>query len=1085
MSSVGRINLDLNINSRGFNRQVDNIAKNTQSKFSAMSIAVGNILANLATKAVASLGGFVKDCLDKGSELTELENVVDSVFTTMSDKVDNFAKNALDSYGLTEQQAKHMIGTFGAMSKSFGYTEAQAYDMSTRLTALAGDVASFYNLDIDESYTKMKSVYTGETESLKELGVVMTQAALDQFALANGYGRTTSQMTEQEKVALRLAFVENKLAVASGDVIRTQDSWANQTRRLAGQFESLKAAIGQGLINVLTPVLKVINIIMAKLVQLANAFKSFTEMITGKKSGGGGGSPAEAMQGVADAAQSASDATEGVSGSAKKAADSAKKAQKALMGFDEINKLTKTDTSAGAGGGGGGGAGGGVSFDNIDFSGAVEEQEKKLNSTIDSIKSKFEELVGVFKEGFKSGLGDDFEKSVERTKKHVSSIKKSVKSIFTDPKVISAADEWAEKVTFALGQVAGSAASIGQTIIENLVGGVDEYLKESKDYIVERIVGIFDVSGKIAEIIGNFCEAFAEIFEVFRGDNAKQITADIIGIFSDALLGVIELVGRLMADVLDAITRPIIENKDKIKKAIDDTLGPISKVLSTIHDSVKATFDKIFEVYDSKIHPMFVAIGDALSSMVDTITTTYSTYIAPILDKLADKFSKVWNEHIQPLINSIIDLFGKVADCVGKFWTEVLKPLVDWIAQNVVPVVAPVFEAFANLVMDFVANVADVLKGIVDALGGVIDFITGIFTGDWELAWTGIKEIFTGIWDAIKAFFSGIWDALCGIVDVAVKGIKAVISTVFNAIKSIFTSVWNHIKTFFGSILNYLKDIAKIQFEAIKAIIKSVMDAIKSIITSIWNAIKSAVSSALGAIKSAVSSAWHSIKSTISSLMGSIKSNISSSWTAIQSKISSIVSTIKSGVLSGFRAIKSGIASIMSGIKNNITSVFHGIWSFIKSIVNTIIGGIQKMINSIIGGLNAMGSALNALKFDVPDWVPSIGGKKFGLNVPKISTVTLPRLAQGGYVKANQPQPVIIGDNKTQGEIVAPEGKMLEVMLTALQTFFSQLKDAGYGAGNKAEAVGDISIPIYLDGTLLDEVIVTAQQRRRLRSGGR
>ena len=103
-----------------------------------------------------------------------------------------------------------MIGTFGAMSKSFGYTEAQAYDMSTRLTALAGDVASFYNLDIDESYTKMKSVYTGETESLKELGVVMTQAALDQFALANGYGRTTSQMTEQEKVALRLAFVENK-----------------------------------------------------------------------------------------------------------------------------------------------------------------------------------------------------------------------------------------------------------------------------------------------------------------------------------------------------------------------------------------------------------------------------------------------------------------------------------------------------------------------------------------------------------------------------------------------------------------------------------------------------------------------------------------------------------------------------------------------------------------------------------------------------------------------------------------------------------------------------------------------------------
>ena len=113
-----------------------------------------------------------------------------------------------------------------------------------------------------------------------------------------------------------------------------------------------------------------------------------------------------------------------------------------------------------------------------------------------------------------------------------------------------------------------------------------------------------------------------------------------------------------------------------------------------------------------------------------------------------------------------------------------------------------------------------------------------------------------------------------------------------------------------------------------------------------------------------------------------------------------------------------------------------------------------------------------------------IGGGTFGFNIPTISKVSLPRLAEGGYVRANQPQPVIVGDNKTQGEIIAPEGKILAITLQALEQFFSRLKDAGYSSNGNGE-VGDIIIPIYLDGSMLDEVIVTAQQRRNLRSGGR
>ena len=118
----------------------------------------------------------------------------------MSKQIDQFAKNASTQFGLSETMSKRFTGTFGAMAKAFGFNEKAAYDMSTTLTGLSGDVASFYNISQDEAYTKLKSVFTGETESLKDLGIVMTQTALDSYALANGFGKTSANMSEMEQV---------------------------------------------------------------------------------------------------------------------------------------------------------------------------------------------------------------------------------------------------------------------------------------------------------------------------------------------------------------------------------------------------------------------------------------------------------------------------------------------------------------------------------------------------------------------------------------------------------------------------------------------------------------------------------------------------------------------------------------------------------------------------------------------------------------------------------------------------------------------------------------------------------------------
>ena len=302
-TSVGQIGLDLVVNQNRFQSQMRGIESLAKKAGATLAAAFG----------VKKLIDFGKSCLELGSDLAEVQNVVDVTFPNMTTQVDKFAKSAAQSFGLSETMAKQFTGTFGAMAKAFGFSEKQAYNMGSSLTKLAGDVASFYNLSQDEAYTKLKSVFTGETESLKDLGVVMTQTALDSYALANGFGKTTAKMSEAEKVALRYSFVQNQLAAAQGDFARTSGSWANQVRILTLQFDSLKATIGQGLINIFTPVIRVINTVIGKLITLANAFKSFTELITGQKSSNSasgqisaiGSAAAGASAGMDDAASSA------------------------------------------------------------------------------------------------------------------------------------------------------------------------------------------------------------------------------------------------------------------------------------------------------------------------------------------------------------------------------------------------------------------------------------------------------------------------------------------------------------------------------------------------------------------------------------------------------------------------------------------------------------------------------------------------------------------------------------------------------------------------------------------------------------
>ncbi len=721
LKSDGTVYIDTRVDTKGFGKGMNNMQSQVgglTGAFKKLGTAIG------AAFAITQLVRFGQKAIELGSDLQEVQNVVDTVFTSMSEQVDEFARSAAESAGLSETMAKRYVGTFGAMAKSFGFAESDAYNMSTALTQLAGDVASFYNITQDEAYTKLKSVFSGETETLKELGIVMTQNALDAFAMAEGIGKTTSQMTEQEKVALRYRFVMDQLTSASGDFIRTSDGWANQMRILKLNIESIMASFGQALINFFTPIIKLVNTLLSRIATLANSFKAFSEMIMGKKATSGGtGQTASVLGELEDGYSSAADSAEDLASATEKANKANKKY---LTGLDEIKTFqTSTDGLSDL-------SIGGISGTPVDF-GTVNTEVEETSTVFDGLIEKAKELADLFKAGFMDGLGD-FQPRLETIKDSLQSIKDSIIDIFSDPGVKRAMNRFTNTLAYSLGQMVGSIASIGLTIGANLIGGLAKYLEQNSDRIKGYLTNMFNIGSDIVEIFGEYLASIAYIFEAFANEDGQQITADLIGIFANAAMGITEIFAQFGRDVVELFTTPIIENKDVIKSALEDLLAGFVYITTSIRE--------------------------AITDLVDFGKEIYNNVIGPIFDSLTEKLTLLVKEHLGPAISKVGDLFRAIGEAVSAFWNGVLEPFISWFIDNILPTILPAFETILNNFTDTIAMIVDIIGGLIGTLTGLIDFITGVFTGDWKKAWEGVKEIISSIWEAIKNVVSTAIDNL-------------------------------------------------------------------------------------------------------------------------------------------------------------------------------------------------------------------------------------------------------------------------------------------------------------------------------------
>jgi phage-related protein len=840
---VGQIALELGIDSSQIVNQLtgasNKAAKQATSIFSGMGKKIAGAL------SIAAFAKFTKDCIEVGSNVTEVQNVVDTAFGDLSHQADLWASNAMTNFGLSELSAKKYMGVFGQMSNAMGITGQAALDMAEDVTGLTGDVASFYNLSTDEAYTKLKSIWTGETETLKDLGVVMTQTNLDQYALNNGFGKTTAKMTEQEKVMLRYQYVTSALSNATGDFVKTQDSWANQTRILTLRFQQLKASLGKGFIALFTPILRGFNNLLAGLQKVADGFASFVQMLTGADVSTSMGSISSDIAGIGDDASSAADNVGDIGSAAKK---TAKDIEKSLAGFDQINKLTEpTDDSSDSSGSTGGTSSGIGSVDLVpDVSGSTSNATSAISDFVNKAKKELDKLrkwsVSTFSPSM-SRIWDGLTKNTDTAKKNLA-------SAFNDIR------------------------ALGPPLLNYFNGPFTNYLVTWVDTNGSILNGLFD--------------SFNTVFSDVWNKAAYPILANFVSVGLPMLTDFASQTLSLNGTIFDTF-------KASWNSLWSEGVSPAIESISNVWIGLVNTMAGAWNEWGE---PIFTGIKAAVKTTGDVFLDIWNNMLQPVWENALDVIDRVWSEHLQPLLANFLDFVGEIVTCATTIYNNFIAPVVGFLSELLGPIFIAIFDSIGNKVGVVVGTIADLMNDTITVFKGVIQFIKGVFSGDWEGAWNGIVTAFDGIF--------------------------------------------------------------------------------------------------------------------------------------------------------------SGIADIAKGP------------------INMVIGFINGLITGVQSGINAIVRSVNKLSFKVPNWVPGIGGEDFGFHLPEADFSKIPYLAQGGYVKPNTPQLAMIGDNRHQGEVVAPEDKLLDMAqkAAAMASSAELLAEAISILKQILKILETLDLDIQLDGKSLKKYVV-------------
>ena len=551
---------------KSFGKSADSTTQSVK-KLSIATLAIGGII-SLVISAVRKLISIAKEGIELASQLEEVQNVVEVSFGNMTQDVEEFSKKALYSLGMSELTAKKMASTFMAMSNGMGIAAKDGRNMALQLTALAADMASFYNVSQDVAQTALNSIFTGETETLKKFGIVLTETNLKAFALSRGITKSYSSMTEAEKVALRYNYVLQATANAQGDFARTSGSWANQTRLLKEQLNILKTALGQILIAVILPLVKALNALLSFIISIGRAIGS----LFGKKTG--------MVKTISDA----NTITGGLAGKADSVSDgfdkanqSAKKLQRTIAAFDELNVLNPKDQG---------------SSSSTDLSGGGFDlgiPEYDYNAELGKANSFFDKLEQAVVKFFNKIKNSPFGQWLSSTIKLIGQTFKNIYNTILKPIIENIGNSfsnlWNEHLKPFFGELGELLGNIGIILLAQLDMFLIfiNFLVDTFGPVISDIFNI--VWNTIMEVVNNIIDIIKDVMSIFNGliDFLVNIFT---GQWEDALGNLVDIgkdAFRLLVDVIRVPVNIIIGILNTIARAFVEVVNWIVRAINKIH----------------------------------------------------------------------------------------------------------------------------------------------------------------------------------------------------------------------------------------------------------------------------------------------------------------------------------------------------------------------------------------------------------------------------------------------------------------------------------------------------------------------
>ena len=736
--------------------------KNATAKVREQSNSIGSAFGKLAKFAGFAILG--KKLLDVGmySAQTALEvsASMNQIKRQMGESSQSFLKWVNDNANAMNMgvgEATNYGAVYSNLFSGFIKDTNKLSAYTAKMLQTSAVVAEGSGRSITDVMERIRSGLLGNTEAIEDLGINVGVAMIESTEAFKKFanGQSWQQLDYQTQQQIRLMAILEQATAKYGDTL---------SNSVNGSISLFKSLMKDSALNLGNAMLPIINAIMPVLNSFAMVLKNvtaklaeFIALMFNKKAtvkdgvGGAVGDMGNAMKdaagGAGDLADAVDDAGDSAGGLADNLGDSAKNAKKAakellgLLGFDEINILQKPkdDDAGGSGGGGGGGGGkggkgkggGGGPFKDILPEVELTDMDNKFKSIFDGLGDKLKGLFDLFKKGFDAAFRPE---GLERIKAALERIKKTLEEIATDPRVVNAFNRMTEKIAYALGQIAGSLATIGVGIGVLLTESIANGLERQKERIIRALVALFDNVGNIAEAVGNIAQAFSSAFyDVITSTGAVRI-------------------GSAIVSTLLSLTSTIVE------------------VGSKLAGSLFKGFEKVVVTSAPKISSM-------LQSLLDIVAPIFET-IESVVDKFGDGLSSVYDEHVAPAIDSIANAFNGLIDIIQILWEGSWKPFAEFLSNTFGISIETVADLLGGIILEALKLLADTIKLVADGFTAFSDWCkenkeiistVASVIGTLATVWQGIKFL---SWAEQAGGLAGAFELLSGKVSFIVSGIK-------------------------------------------------------------------------------------------------------------------------------------------------------------------------------------------------------------------------------------------------------------------------------------------------------------------------